>query len=124
MNVLEEWSAAEMLLPAIEHPSHATTVHALSVAWPSRGYPLLVQILSLPASCIGGVVGCILYQLLLSVASSGVRDFVQQHLLAGWDALPSLLTVTPLLSWPFFPCPRRPDHPPHVLRPGDRTSCS
>ena len=51
----------------------------------------MLRVLSLPASCVGGIVGLIARQLLLRTSVS-VGQFLDRELIAGWTDLPSLLT--------------------------------
>ncbi len=62
----------------------------LTVGHALRARIRLLRVLSLPASCVGGIVGLVARQLLLRNASVG--RFVDTELVAGWSELPSLLT--------------------------------
>lgn len=62
-----------------------TTGHAL------RARIWVLRVLSLPASCIGGIVGLVARQLLLRTSHSA-GQFLDRELIVGWTDLPSLLT--------------------------------
>ena len=62
----------------------------LTVGHVLRARIRLLRVLSLPASCVGGVVGLVLRQLVLRNVAAG--HFLDDELLAGWSELPSLLT--------------------------------
>ena len=49
-----------------------------------------LRVLSLPASCIGGILGLVVRQVVLRNVHTG--EFVDRELIAGWSELPSLLT--------------------------------
>lgn len=68
----------------------------------------VLRVLSLPASCVGGITGLAAHQLLLRSPTAG--RFVNEELIAGWEQLPSLLTnivfVTLVLGEP-LPSPKQ-----------------
>lgn len=62
----------------------------LTVGHALRARIRLLRVLSLPASCVGGIVGLVARQLLLR--NVAVSNFVDRELIVGWSELPSLLT--------------------------------
>ena len=84
-----------------------TTGHAL------RARIRVLRVLSLPASCIGGIVGLVARQLLLRTSHSA-GQFLDRELIVGWTDLPSLLTNVVFVTR--FNTPEPAQHPPRAFR--------